>query len=72
MIDEKPPGTYEICGLCGWEDDSVQFKDPDADYEGGANGESLREAQYNFLKQFESDKDTFGYERQRLGNSLSS
>jgi len=62
-LDEQPPGTYEICGLCRWEDDSVQFKDPD--YEGGANRESLRAAQYNFLKEFESDKDTFGYEKDK-------
>lgn len=35
-------GAYEICPVCGWEDDPVQFKDPD--YEGGANGKSLNEA----------------------------
>ena len=46
-MDEKPPGTYDICDLCGWEDDAVQFAEPD--YEGGANGESLREAQHRFL-----------------------
>jgi len=57
-LEEKPPGTYEICELCGWEDDFVQFKDPD--YEGGANGESLREAQYNFLK--ESKDENYGEE----------
>jgi hypothetical protein len=41
-LAEEPPGTYEICGECEWEDDPVQFADPD--YRGGANGESLREA----------------------------
>lgn len=30
-----------------WEDDSVQFKEPD--YEGGANEVSLRQAQENFI-----------------------
>ncbi|CEG21509.1 hypothetical protein BN1080_00420 [Planococcus massiliensis] len=45
-LDEEPPGTYEICGICYWEDDSVQFADPD--YEGGANGVSLRQAQRNY------------------------
>jgi len=51
-LDEPPPGTFEICGLCGWEDDAIQFGDPD--YEGGANGESLREAQHNFHKSTET------------------
>jgi Cysteine-rich CPCC len=45
-LSEPPPGTYEICDVCGWEDDSVQFGDPD--YEGGANRESLRQARAAF------------------------
>jgi hypothetical protein len=47
MLDEQPPGTYEICRECGWEDDYVQFRDPD--YRGGANSESLREARENYV-----------------------
>ncbi|MDX8363466.1 MULTISPECIES: CPCC family cysteine-rich protein [Bacillaceae] len=47
-LDEEPPGTYEICNICFWEDDLVQFNDPD--YEGGANIPSLRQAQRNYLK----------------------
>ncbi len=39
-LDEEPPGTYDICEICFWEDDPVQFVDPD--YEGGANTPSLR------------------------------
>lgn len=35
-------GKYEICGICGWEDDPVQRKDPD--FDGGANIISLNEA----------------------------
>ncbi|MEH7657210.1 CPCC family cysteine-rich protein, partial [Bacillus velezensis] len=23
-IEEEPPGTYEICNICYWEDDEVQ------------------------------------------------
>ena len=34
--------SYEICNVCGWEDDPVQSTDPD--YAGGANKESLNEA----------------------------
>lgn len=46
-LDEKPPGTYEICDICFWEDDEIQFRDPD--FEGGANEESLRQCQKAFL-----------------------
>ena len=35
-------GEYEICEVCGWEDDPVQAADPD--YAGGANTRSLNEA----------------------------
>ncbi len=46
-LHEKPPGTYDICPICFWEDDPVQFDDPS--YEGGANHPvSLRQAQRNF------------------------
>ncbi|MDV2884660.1 CPCC family cysteine-rich protein [Alkalihalophilus pseudofirmus] len=47
VLDEEPPGSYEICSICFWEDDGVQFDDPD--YEGGANTPSLRQAQINYL-----------------------
>ena len=45
-LSEEPPGTFEICSLCGWEDDEVQFIDPD--YEGGANKLSLNQARKLF------------------------
>lgn len=47
-LDEQPTGTYEICLLCFWEDCPVQFED--ANYVGGANGISLREAQQNVVR----------------------
>ncbi|MGM7637493.1 CPCC family cysteine-rich protein [Bacillus sp. Hm123] len=47
-LEEEPPGTYDVCEICFWEDDIVQFNDPD--YEGGANEVSLRQAQKNFNK----------------------
>nr|WP_315363599.1 CPCC family cysteine-rich protein [Cytobacillus firmus] len=46
-LQQEPPGTYEICEICFWEDDDVQFNDPD--YEGGANLESLRQYQKAFI-----------------------
>lgn len=39
-------GTFEICPICYWEDDPVQFADPDM--VGGANSASLNRAQLNF------------------------
>ena len=45
-LSEPPPGTYEICDICFWEDDGVQFRD--VDYEGGANTVSLRQARESF------------------------
>lgn len=35
-------GLYDICEVCGWQDDLVQNKNPD--YKGGANEMSLNEA----------------------------
>ena len=46
-LDEKPPGTYDICRVCGWEDDAVQFDNPL--YRGGANHESLVECRLAFF-----------------------
>lgn len=43
-----PPGTYDLCPVCYWEDDQIQFEDPD--YEGGANEESLNAARANFAR----------------------
>ncbi|MEK4905585.1 CPCC family cysteine-rich protein [Niallia sp. FSL M8-0099] len=39
---------WEIYVVCKWEDDSLQADEPDL--AGGANQESLREAQKNFLE----------------------
>ncbi len=47
-ITEKSPGTFEICPVCNWEDDDVQYNN--IDFEGGANDESLRQARHNFKK----------------------
>lgn len=35
-------GSFDICEICGWEDDPLQMNEPD--YEGGANQMSLNEA----------------------------
>ena len=41
-------GAFEICPICNWEDDYVQFNDPN--FKGGANKESLNEARENYKK----------------------
>ena len=45
-LHEATRGSYELCPVCDWEDDGVQFSDPE--YEGGANSESLNQARANF------------------------
>jgi len=42
----EPPGSYEICEVCRWEDDPVQFRDHS--FEGGANIVSLAQAKENY------------------------
>jgi hypothetical protein len=39
-------GTYDICPVCFWEDDLVQYEDPT--YAGGANRPNLIESRVNF------------------------
>jgi hypothetical protein len=45
-LSESPPGTFEVCPVCFWEDDDVQFKNPS--FAGGANRVSLEEARMNY------------------------
>ena len=53
-LDEAPPGTYDICDVCWWEDDFVQYNDPN--FRGGANHLSLNEARANFRRMRVSDR----------------
>jgi len=54
-FNEEPPGTYSVCPICFWEDDPIQFDDPN--YNGGANQVSLRQAQINFEQFGACEKD---------------
>ena len=45
-FDEKVPGSYEVCKICGWEDDKAQYED--IDLAGGANEKSLRECRREY------------------------
>jgi hypothetical protein len=55
-LAEQPPGTFEICPVCYWEDDNVQYSDPTL--KGGANEDSLEEARANF-KEFRASSRRF-------------
>ena len=46
IVFDEPPGSYEICPVCFWEDDEVQLRHPNMG--GGANKPSLIEAQANY------------------------
>lgn len=45
---QSGPGSYEICPVCGWEDDKAQYKDPNL--KGGANHLSLKEYKEQYEK----------------------
>ena len=47
-VFDEPSGSYQICPLCGWEDDPVQLRFPAM--QGGANGDSLFELQQEVLR----------------------
>ena len=61
-MDQEPPGTYQVCPVCGWEDDKVQFKNPD--FSGGANSLSLNQAKEQYrktmMRKTEQCKNTIG------------
>lgn len=46
-LTEEERGSYELCRVCGWEDDGVQYARPD--YRGGASVKSLNEKRAAFF-----------------------
>lgn len=48
--------SYDICNVCYWENDGLQFENPDM--EGGANDVSLNQARNNF-KEFNASEKCF-------------
>jgi hypothetical protein len=67
-FEEEPPGTFEICPVCGWEDDEVQFRDPT--YEGGANAISLDQARKNFAAIGAIDEQSRGSVRKPVSEEI--
>lgn len=60
LVFAEPPGSYDICPICFWEDDIVQIAYPDM--AGGANNVSLIEAQNSFVR--------FGVSEQRFKENV--
>jgi hypothetical protein len=52
-LTSSEPGSYDICPICGWEDDLSQLRF--AAMAGGANDVSLFQAQRNFVATGSSD-----------------
>lgn len=50
----EPPGSYEICPVCGWEDDALQLEFATT-LAGGANPLTLLQAQRTFARTGSSD-----------------
>ena len=65
---DRAPGTFEICPVCRWEDDSLQFLNPDM--RGGANRVSLNEAKENFKKFGACEEECIKYVRPPKKNEL--
>ncbi|WHT38275.1 CPCC family cysteine-rich protein [Myroides sp. mNGS23_01] len=56
--------TFQLCLVCYWEDDGIQFEDPS--YEGGANRVSLIQAKENFKSFGASEREFLQYVRPPL------
>ena len=65
-LEASPPGTFEICPVCFWEDDNVQFDDPD--FAGGANRVSLSQARINYHLFGASEEGSLKFVRKPLNS----
>lgn len=65
---DRPTGNYDICGVCYWEDDSIQSADPN--YTGGANSVSLSQARANYRMFRACSRDMIPYVRQPRTDEL--
>ena len=63
-----PPPTDDICDVCLWHDNAVQFSNPD--YRGGPNKVTLNEARDNFRRYGVSDPSKAGRQRRPLADEV--
>ena len=63
-LTEPPPGSHATCPVCWWENDAVQFRDPD--YDGGANRPSLLEARATYQRIGACEADSWNTARPPL------
>ena len=59
-LPERPPGTFNICPVCWWEDDTAQ--DHHRNRRAGTNRVSLQEAQENYRKMGASEPAYVGFD----------
>jgi hypothetical protein len=57
IVFDEPPGSYDICPVCNWEDDYVQLTYPAMS--GGANKESLYEYQQIWIERLPLSKNSY-------------
>ncbi|MBM0065513.1 CPCC family cysteine-rich protein [Alkalicoccobacillus gibsonii] len=57
-LEKEPPGTYDICEVCYWEDDDYQYAFQN---ELGANRVTIKEAKRNFLAFGACERDLIPY-----------
>ncbi|MCH1429136.1 MAG: hypothetical protein L7U87_00085 [Chlamydiales bacterium] len=69
-LSDEAPGSYEICEVCGWEDDILQYQE--IDYKGGANTMSLREARENYKEFGAKSKEALKHVRAPLDDEIPS
>ena len=67
-FEDKTPGTFEICPVCYWEDDPLQFKD--INYSGGANKVTLKIAKENYKRFGAISKDFIKYTKKLNNNEI--